>query len=203
MKAAPLFKVTDILENIEFKHRNQKKIYVHVLIKELNGITIKGMIFIISLCFSFPIPLPFISSIFGIILISLGIKMIISKKLWFPKWFMMKEINYETLVKLIFYSKKVFLFLEKFLSNRWNFLIKNPIFNIINALVICFQGFLLALPLPVPFTNIFAAFPIMILSIGLLEEDGLLILISYFFSLMSTLFFLFLFLGIKEVINLI
>jgi hypothetical protein len=50
---------------------------------------------------------------------------------------------------------------------------------------------ILALPLPIPLTNVLAAIPILILGFGLLEEDGIAIVIAYFFALICfTAFFL-------------
>ena len=49
----------------------------------------------------------------------------------------------------------------------------------INGLVIFFCGFVLSLPLPIPFTNTIPAIAILLLSMGMMEEDGLFILLGY------------------------
>jgi hypothetical protein len=48
---------------------------------------------------------------------------------------------------------------------------------------------LMSLPLPIPFTNLFPAYTILFLAIGLLELDGLFILIGYGLTMATTIFF--------------
>jgi hypothetical protein len=47
----------------------------------------------------------------------------------------------------------------------------------------------MSLPLPIPFTNLFPAYTILFLAIGLLESDGLFILIGYSLTTATTAFF--------------
>jgi hypothetical protein len=48
------------------------------------------------------------------------------------------------------------------------------------AMIIVGCGLLLALPLPIPFTNTIPALAIAAISLGLVEEDGYLIVIGFF-----------------------
>jgi hypothetical protein len=47
----------------------------------------------------------------------------------------------------------------------------------------------MSLPLPIPLTNIIPAYTILFLAIGLLEFDGLFILIGYGMTMATTIFF--------------
>jgi hypothetical protein len=191
-------KVSNILKKIHQRHINDKKIPIKVIVKELHSISFYGVVFIIGLFFSFPIPLPAVSTPFGLILCSLGIGMMCKMQLWIPKWILKKEIKRDTLQKITYYSEKVFEKLEKIVHSRAHYFCKSNIFKIITGIVLVIQGFLLALPLPIPFTNVMAAFPVLIISIGLLEDDGYILLLGYFFSFISMISFLILFLGIKK-----
>jgi hypothetical protein len=47
----------------------------------------------------------------------------------------------------------------------------------------------MSLPLPIPLTNLVPAYTILLLAIGLLEFDGLFILIGYGMTVTTTIFF--------------
>jgi hypothetical protein len=49
----------------------------------------------------------------------------------------------------------------------------------INALLMLLAGLFLALPLPIPGTNLAPSWVILLICIGTLEEDGLLVVLGY------------------------
>ena len=69
--------------------------------------------------------------------------------------------------------------------------------KISNGFLIVFLGMALALPLPIPFTNLSAGWSIFLLSIGLLEDDGIFILAGYFLTLLVILLLILLAFSIK------
>ncbi len=92
-------------------------------------------------------------------------------------------------IRGIYQNKKL-----KFWRPRIKALVNNPTFHRLNGILVFFLGLILALPLPIPMTNLLAASPILCLGLGLLEDDGVFILISYAlalvcFSAFATLFF--------------
>jgi hypothetical protein len=64
----------------------------------------------------------------------------------------------------------------------------NRIMNIFNGLLIFVMGIFLALPIPIPLSNIVAAWSIFFVGIGILEEDGLFVLLGYGISILSLVF---------------
>ena len=65
-----------------------------------------------------------------------------------------------------------------------------------------FLAILLALPLPIPFSNLLAAIPILLISLALLEEDGAFLIAGYVAAIPCTAFFAALFLlGPKAVMG--
>jgi len=57
------------------------------------------------------------------------------------------------------------------------------------GLCLAWNALLMALPLPIPFTNMLPAYTILFLSIGILESDGLLLLLGYGLTGATTAFF--------------
>ena len=51
--------------------------------------------------------------------------------------------------------------------------------HVVNGLVIALLGIFLALPLPIPLSNLTAAWAIFLIAFGLLEDNGIFVLIGY------------------------
>jgi hypothetical protein len=62
----------------------------------------------------------------------------------------------------------------------------------LHAFVILLAALALLLPLPIPFTNSFPAWVILLLAGGLLERDGIFILAGYVVFVLGVLYFVFL-----------
>ena len=59
----------------------------------------------------------------------------------------------------------------------------------ITGVCLAWDALLMSLPLPIPLTNLVPAYTILFLAIGLLEFDGLFILIGYRMTVVTTIFF--------------
>jgi hypothetical protein len=57
-----------------------------------------------------------------------------------------------------------------------------PSFTVLNGLAIVSSAFLLTLPLPIPFSNTIPAWAILLLALGMMEEDGAVIVAGYFMA---------------------
>ena len=68
---------------------------------------------------------------------------------------------------------------------RLVWLVKNPILHMFHGIVIAFLSLFLALPLPIPFTNLFVSFPLFFFGLALLEDDGILILFAYLLTILG------------------
>ncbi len=166
----------------------------------LNILSEKGQSLIIlfsSLPFCQPLQIPGLSTPFGLAIAFIGLKMAFGKYAWLPKGILAKSITPQTLQKI---SEKLLWLLKK--MNYWiypriTWLCYYPAMQIINGLLISILGILLALPLPIPFSNLMAAWPILFIGLGLLKDDGIFILIGYFVSLFTFGYFIAIVLSIK------
>jgi hypothetical protein len=147
-----------------------------------------------------PISIPGFSTPFGIAIAFIGWRIALSRPLWLPKTLMKKEIPYRTLEKIVLTAIKITKKLNFLISTRWVWLIKNPYLRFFRGLTISLLGLLLALPLPIPLTNLLCAFPIFLFSLAILADDGLLIILAYLFSALAVGLFTALFWFGKELI---
>jgi hypothetical protein len=115
-----------------------------------------------------------------------------------PGFILRREVSRSMLEKIIGYGLKLSTKMEKLVKPRMHFLQRWPgMINLI-GLGIASGGFLLSLPLPplIPFSNTIPAVSVLLLTAGLMERDGLLVLLGYvlnisawvYFALMVTLY---------------
>lgn len=146
-------------------------------------------ILILCLPFCLPIQIPGFSTPFGLAIAFLGLKMTLGKYAWLPKSVLEKTMPPSTLKKITHNVLWLVRKIKRWTYPRLSWLFQNSVSEIFNGLLITLLGICLALPLPIPFSNLLVAWSIFLLSLGLLEEDGLLVIFSYVLSLFSLVFF--------------
>ncbi|MES3038404.1 MAG: exopolysaccharide biosynthesis protein [Bdellovibrionota bacterium] len=139
------------------------------------------LILIIILCLPFlqPIPLVGLSSILGPLMVVIAFFYVFEKPPKLPKRFRDRVIKKEVLFKSVEVALKIFGFLEKFIHPRGNRFFKHPVFKALTFLLVLVNAFLLALPLPIPMSNTVPVLAILLHCLGLLEEDGILVILSF------------------------
>lgn len=166
----------------------------------LNILSEKGqslIILFLSLPFCQPLQIPGLSTPFGLAITFIGLKIVFGKYAWLPKGILAKSITPQTLQKI---TEKILWLLKKmtgWIYPRFPWLCYYPATRIISGLLISILGILLALPLPIPFSNLLTAWSILFIGLGLLKDDGVFILIGYFVSLFSFGYFIAMVLLIK------
>lgn len=153
----------------------------------LRGLGKKGqatLLILLSLPFCQPIQIPGFSTPFGILLAFIGTRIAFGNRIWLPKYILDKKISYQHLEKIVSISIKITDKLRYFVYARFTHLVKNPLLQIMHGLTITLLGLVLALPLPIPLSNILAAFPLTLFGLAILEDDGAAILVAYGLSLL-------------------
>jgi hypothetical protein len=178
----------DRFDHILKKSKNEGPISVAEILHILSGKGKPLILIFLALPFCQPIPLPGVSIPFGIVIAIIGFHMLFSDRVWAPKFIMEKKISHRTLNKII--PKGLWLIdkINHFSHSRITWLCYPRICHILNGLLIAFWGLFLALPVPIPVTNLVAGWSILLLSLGMLENDGLFVLIVYTFTVGCILF---------------
>lgn len=183
----------DSLQSIVDKTKTCKEIKIGEIFAILSGKGYAALLILFSLPFCLPFQIPGFSTPFGIILGFLGFRLAFAKRLWWPEWILEKKLNSQHVEKTTQRSMKIVKALQKVLHPRLCFLTKNSIPHRIHGLLIVSLSILLSLPLPIPMTNLLAATPILLIGLGLLEDDGVAIIIGYILALICFSVFIFLF----------
>lgn len=146
------------------------------------------LIIIIFLCipFLFPVPIPGVSTLFGLAIILFTFGLIFPKRVYLPKFLTQLKIRGEIVHIIGEKGSKFISYIEKFLRPRFLiFVAKSG--KLMSAFAIISSAIALALPIPpiIPFTNTLPALAICLLSLSLLMKDGLAAIIGHCIHLAS------------------
>lgn len=146
---------------------------------------------ILFLCLPFmqPIPIPGLSTPLGLIIAIVAYFLFRGKKPWLPQKFEHLRLSAEVLIKVSEVAEKIWMKASRVIRPRWEFFHDQGVFRFLNLLVIVANAVLLALPLPIPFSNTIPVVAIVLNAIGHMEKDGVFILLSYLWCLIVVSFF--------------
>jgi hypothetical protein len=133
--------------------------------------------FLLAAPFLTPIPVPGLSVPFGMVIGIAGLRMVLGRGPWIPGFLSQKPLPQSVFQKVFQIAGKVFARIEPWIKPRWEWAM-NPLARISAYSIIAACGLVLALPLP-PGTNAPPALLVVLFSIALLEDDGLLMSVSF------------------------
>ncbi len=153
-----------------------------------------GMLLFIALLtvvFLIPVSIPGVSTIFGGTILLIAISLLFNWNLWLPAKFLKKELPASNLRNGFTLGLKWFSRLEKISKpHRLTLLTENKLTSITNSLSIIFGAVLLMMPFGlIPFSNTLPAIAILFYSIGILQKDGICILLGHFFNVATVIYF--------------
>jgi hypothetical protein len=158
----------------------------------LGGRAYTLLVLLLALPFITPIPLPGLSTPFGLAIALIALRLSFGQRPWLPKKLQRKELPAGFIHKVFGFAERTLRFFEKFLRPRFTVLTDTPLLVQLHAVVILLAALVLLLPLPIPFTNSFPAWAILLLAAGLLERDGVFVLAGYVVFAAGVLYFIFL-----------
>ncbi|MBP9840890.1 MAG: exopolysaccharide biosynthesis protein [Simkaniaceae bacterium] len=154
---------------------------------------------LLSIPFCQPIQIPGLSTPFGLAIAFIGLRIIFGKRIWLPKKLLEKQIPSSTFEKVMDKTLALIKKIKPWIHPRLIWVCHSPFMEKGNGLMIFILGIFLALPLPIPLSNLTAAWSIFLVALGILEDDGIFVLIGYLFSLLTVSFFLLMGLTVKNI----
>lgn len=145
------------------------------------------LLVLLALPFCF-IAIPGLSTPFGIAICSVGACLVIGREPWLPHCIMRRRLSTDRLAQLLSGAIKVARKLEKFVRPRLSFLHAGPGMLRLIGLGIFIAGLGLMLPLPIPFSNSIPAWAVVLLAIGMMERDGLCVLLGHLTAIAAWVF---------------
>jgi len=150
------------------------------------------LIILLALPFVQPVPLPGLSTPLGLAIVLIALRMSLGQRPWLPMRIQRAKQPAGFFGKVLTLTERLLRVLESVLRPRWASLTGSAWLNQLHALVVLASAAILLLPLPIPLSNLLPAWAIFLLACGLLERDGLFIVLGYVAFLIGAAYFLFL-----------
>ena len=170
----------------------ERAITLREVIYLLGGRAYMLLVLLLALPFITPIPIPGLSTPFGLAIALIALRLSLGQRPLLSKKLQRKTLPAGFVGKVFGTAEKVLRFLEKFLRPRFTVLTDTRLLQQLHAVLMLLAALALLLPLPIPFTNSFPAWTILLLAAGLLERDGVFILAGYVVFVAGVLYFMFL-----------
>jgi len=140
--------------------------------------------------FVFPVSIPGVSTVFSSVVILAGIGVMLNRVPWLPNFVLNREFSTEMIVNALNRGAKLISRIDTFIHPRLPILTENVAITRIHGVAIILAGLLLVLPLSfIPFSNTLPAFAVVFFSAGLIQRDGVFILLGYVVLALSMFYF--------------
>jgi hypothetical protein len=164
-----------------------KSLTIAELKQALKGRGSAILLVLLALPFCF-IAIPGLSTPFGIAICLIGACLVIGREPWLPRFIMGWRLSTARLAQLLSGAIKMARQLEKYVRPRLAFLHTVPGMRQLIGVGIIIAGLALMLPLPIPFSNSIPAWAIVFLAIGMMEKDGLFVLLGHLTAIVTWIF---------------
>lgn len=146
---------------------------------------------LLTLIFLIPVSIPGVSTVFGGAVLLIGISRLLRRELWIPARIKDKTLESKKLRPML---RKALPWLKKIervsRPNRIQWLIADGPVERMNNVSFIMGALLLMMPFGlIPFSNTFPAIALLLLTIGLLQRDGVCILLGYISILVTIAYF--------------
>lgn len=177
---APRF--SDLLES-RARAVVSEEVSIGEMLELLGDRSMLGMLLLLALPMALPVPTPGLSFPFGACMVIVAVQLIVGRRhAWLPTFLTRRSLSRETFIKLMERMVLALRRLEYLVKPREKWLA--PHWLIVPVSLVCLVLALLV-ALPIPFSNAVPGVAIVILSLGMLERDGITVWVGLLVSLMS------------------
>ncbi len=146
---------------------------------------------LLTLVFLIPISIPGVSTVFGAAILLIGISRLLRRELWIPSRLKHKTIGTKKLRPVLRKALPLLHKLERVSRpNRIEWLVAGGPVQRMNDASLILGAVLLMMPFGlIPFSNTFPAVALLFLAIGLLQRDGVCVLLGYISNVLTIVYF--------------
>jgi len=166
----------------------ERAVTIRELLYVLRGRAYMLLVILLSLPFLVPLPLPGLSTPFGLAIMLICLRLALGQRPWLPKSIQRRSLPGGFIPRMLDLAARIIRWLETVLRPRWLVLTESGLIRQLHAIVIVAAASILLLPLPIPFSNGLPAWAILLLACGLLERDGWAIVLGYLMFALSVVY---------------
>lgn len=143
----------------------------------------------LAIPFLLPVAIPGTSTVFGLLMVLIGFGVATDSLPLVPRRLLEHPLGTRHVVPALEKGAAAFRRFEKLIRPRALALTTGRVANFVNGIVIALAALVLMVPLPlVPFTNTIPALGVLLLSIGMVERDGIVIVLGYLATVAAALY---------------
>ncbi|WP_126974568.1 exopolysaccharide biosynthesis protein [Frigidibacter oleivorans] len=145
---------------------------------------------IASLPFLIPVSIPGVSTVFGLAIVLAAVAITLNRMPWLPRRVLDREMPADKLRGALERGARLAGRVEGWVKPRLGGLTDGPVMPRVNGLMLMLAGILLMAPLGfVPFSNTLPGVAVLLLSLGMMQRDGLTVLAGWAFNGLTIAYF--------------
>lgn len=142
-----------------------------------------------TLPFLIPVSIPGVSTVFGAAIVLLAVAITLNRMPWLPNKILDRKLDTEKLIPALRKGVKIVSRLDAWVRPRALMLTTGSM-AVVNGCVLVFGGVLLMAPFGlIPFSNTAPAIGILLLTIGMIQRDGVFVLLGYLGTALTVIYF--------------
>lgn len=167
----------------------ERSVTLREVIGVLHGRAYLLLVIVLALPFCAPVSLPGLSTPLGSVIALISLRLALGQHPWLPARLLDQRLPAGFFVRVFQVTTRLLRFLETFLRPRATAFVEARCLRNLHAVVMLLAACFLLLPLPIPLTNTFPAWVIILIAAGLLERDGLFVAAGYAVFVAGAAFF--------------
>lgn len=167
----------------------ERMVRLRDVLEVMQGRGYNMLLVLLAFPFCTPIPMPGVSTPFGLIIALIGLRLALGQKPWLPARLLQKRLPDRFFPRLLSATRCLTSGLEFFLKPRLIRIMRWRLTRQGMGMMIGVSGLLLLLPLPIPFSNLLPAMTVVLLAASLIEDDGCVAVLGACFFLLTLGFF--------------
>lgn len=166
-----------------------RPVQLGTVLEALQGRAYELLMILLVLPFAVPVSVPGMSTPFGLAIACVALQLAAGRLPWLPRLVLRASMGPGFFRKVLAATRGVVRWLEKFLRPRLPGLTSSRWWVGLHLAGVALAALLLALPLPIPFTNMIPGWAVLLIALGLMERDGLFIAAGHAVLLISLAYF--------------
>lgn len=148
---------------------------------------------LLTVPFLIPISIPGVSTVFGLVGILISIGVTLNRVPWLPDRLLDRGVDAQKLAPAVEKGAEAIGRIDRFTHPRLGRLTEGRAMNLVNGLALLFGNILLIFPFGfIPMSNTLPGWAILLLAAGMIQKDGVLVLLGYLMLVATVVYFAFL-----------
>ena len=167
----------------------ERAVTLREVIAVLHGRAYLLLVILLALPFCAPVSLPGLSTPLGAVIALISLRLALGQRPWLPERLLDWRLPPGFFVRVFRMTARLLRFLETLLRPRATAFVEARILRNLHAVVMLVAAGVLLLPLPIPLSNTFPAWTVILIAAGLLERDGAFVAAGYAMFAAGTAYF--------------